>query len=566
MLLLLLYFLVLAFFFLTWGVFIQNLLKINQNDFSITLFLGLGAQCVGLSLLCLFYKIGYILFLFNLIVTLVLFFWQRKKIKTILTNAKSDFSSLSIISKLLCFILFILTLLKSAQTPVLVDNETYYIQTIKWINEFGIVKGLANLHVFLAQTSPLHILQAGFNFNFITDRFNHINGFIYIIGILFFIAKLEKYQVEKKQMHWFYFTILLSFIYFQFTNPPSPDLILVIGLQIVIFLFIEKTNDINHFKIATLLLLLLVFIKITIAPMVLLLFCWIYLLKKRYAFFVYSMSIFALLLLTKNSLLTGYPLYPFDFFPLDVDWKIPSKLLQYIAEANKNESYFKDVFVENPTFYSKIKAWLHQSGMNRIFNWGIVILFIFAPFTKEIRTQKNYSILYIVLLISFLLVLFTSPQFRYFLPEFIFLFALTSKSIVAFIKLDTKIAPYLLIVFTSISIVCMEYIDLKKLNCNPIHQQRSKLKWSQLIYPEKNSIYSEIQFTEVKNGNLKYNSPKENFFFFGTANGSLPCVNKVQIDYFESDFHFKPQLRTNDLKDGFYSKVTKSNSIETKTK
>jgi len=55
-------------------------------------------------------------------------------------------------------------------------------------------------------------------------------------------------------------------------------------------------------------------------------------------------------------------------------------------------------------------------------------------------------------------------------------------------------------------------------------------------------------------GNLIFESPDESSFFWITGNGELPCVNKQQIDYFKSNYNYIPQLRTNNLKDGFYAK------------
>jgi hypothetical protein len=43
-------------------------------------------------------------------------------------------------------------------------------------------------------------------------------------------------------------------------------------------------------------------------------------------------------------------------------------------------------------------------------------------------------------------------------------------------------------------------------------------------------------------------------FFWGTGEGALPCVNALQLEYFKDQFHYIPQLRTQNIKDGFYSK------------
>ena len=54
-----------------------------------------------------------------------------------------------------------------------------------------------------------------------------------------------------------------------------------------------------------------------------------------------------------------------------------------------------------------------------------------------------------------------------------------------------------------------------------------------------------------------YNSPDENTYIWATGDGNLPCVNSKQIEYFEKNLDYIPQLRGATLSDGFYSKKVK---------
>lgn len=78
------------------------------------------------------------------------------------------------------------------------------------------------------------------------------------------------------------------------------------------------------------------------------------------------------------------------------------------------------------------------------------------------------------------------------------------------------------------------------------------------VFPYKNTKYNS-DFKTVKLGNLNYNSPTAIDFFWASGDGKLPAVNKQQIDYFQKYFNIVPQMRTNDLKDGFYAKKLSSN-------
>ena len=140
-----------------------------------------------------------------------------------------------------------------------------------------------------------------------------------------------------------------------------------------------------------------------------------------------------------------------------------------------------------------------------------------------------------------------------------FLFVVVFGSIFYYFKINIKTTLYLFLIVILVPLIFTEIIGYPNLTKNKLHQQKEINSWTQIVLPKKNSKYAEIEFEKIKEDNLEYYSPKENFFFYGTANGKLPCVNKVQIDYLKKKYHFKPQLRTSNLGDGFYSKNTLEN-------
>jgi hypothetical protein len=564
MILILISWIILAFFFITAGVFLQSILGIKRKTISITFFLGIFTQCIALNTFSLFIRIGIEVFIVNLILNFLFFYYQKKVIYQYWKEAVESFNSLSIISKSTLLILLLLSLLKCAQSPILTDNESYYIQTIKWINEYGFIKGLANLHIFFAQTSPFHVLQAGFNFNFISNHINDLNGFILIISSFFYLTVFEKRMKEKKEIHWIGIITLFNVLFFQFINSPSPDFILLVLSQIVFYLFSEEKKSEENFKIITLLILLLIFIKITVAPFILIPLYWLVKEKKGLLFFISAGTITALLFILKNSITSGYPFYPLNLFPLPVDWKIPETILVFITEATNNTGYFENSQLTQSSYLHKINSWLHLGGINRIFNWGILLLFVLALFTKRIQRQNNYKILYFILAIHFIIILSVSPQFRFFLPEFIFLTALFISDFCERLQINKNTISHLLLYLSLLPIVAIEFVNFKYLTENKLHQRKEGFNWTQILIPGENSSLSKIPFEKRKLRNMEYYSPKENFFFWGTANGPLPCVNKVQLDYFEKYYHIIPQLRTSSLKDGFYSKRIITENQKTK--
>jgi hypothetical protein len=550
---------ILLFFFIPTGIAVKSLLKLTSSGNYIPIFLGIFIQCLGLSICSFFFRIGLEAFMANFLIIIGITYWKSKEIKESIKEILFDLRSLSTISKFSLVSIFIFSLFKCSQFPFVVDNESYYLQTIKWINEYGFVKGLGNLHIYFGQTSPFHVLQAGFNFNFLTERSNDINGLLLNLSSLYFITEFEKRNKINGEIHWIGFVLVFNILFFQFISSPSPDLIIIILSQILFYYFMDKEDNLENSKIATLLFLNLLFIKITIAPLILIIFYQIYKNKKKIYFFLASSVLIISFLCLKNAIITGYPFYPLNILRLNEDWTIPQELLEFVIQITGNSGYFKASIIKNPTILDKLNSWIHLGGINRIFNFGILLLFAVGLFVKGFKNQTKYFILYSVLALNFLILLFTSPQYRYFLPEFVFLFVVVVSSINSYFKINIKTAQYLFLIVIIVPLVFTEIIVYPNLTKNKLHQQKEKNNWSQILIPKKNSKFSEIEFEKIKEGNLEYNSPKENFFFYGTSNGELPCVNKVQVEYLKKKYHFKPQLRTSNLGDGFYSKNTIEN-------
>src|SRR5690606_4708107 len=141
-------------------------------------------------------------------------------------------------------ILFFFILMQSATKPYMGDNETYYVQTIQWLNQYGLVKGLGNLHIFFAQTSGWHILQSGLNFGFVSHSLNDLNGFLLIMATFFWLFHLNKFFSSHISMDLFLgFMPFLNLIFFLFVSSPSPDLPIFIFSQIIFYLFYKNYNS-----------------------------------------------------------------------------------------------------------------------------------------------------------------------------------------------------------------------------------------------------------------------------------------------------------------------------------
>lgn len=515
----------------TTGIVVKNSLNLDNHKAFIP-FYGVIGQTVLFSIIAFFYKIGFEVFILNILLIVLFSYLFWSEIVVFFTSLFKDFT---ILQTLFFCVIILFIGFKSALLPTIFDNESYYIQTIKWLNNYGYVKGVSNVHPFLAQFSFWHVFQSGFNFSFISFHFNDSNGLMLILGLYYFF---EKYT-EKLDYLLVIMGLFLVF-YFQFIDAPSPDLPILVICAILFYEFVFNTLDTKKSKSLFLFLVFICFIKITVAPLVLLLY---FIIKKEKYSVIYYASVsllFVSIWILKNIIITGLPLFPLSYFDLNLDWKIDSNLFEMVTQGTIDAGYSENlVYTKKLNLIQKLNLWIRLDGLNAFFNWGMIFLFLFMVFTPIFKVAK-FKILYAILTIHFIFLLCTSPQYRFFLHTFILFLGLLifeiSKKIM--VLRNQNLLIFMIISSLSLSVL----IDIKSLKLNRIHP-------IQLIVPESNSKYTNISFDKVETTNFEYynaNLPS----IFETSNGDLPCVSKRLLEYYK----VQPKQRTTNIKDGFYTK------------
>jgi hypothetical protein len=514
------------------GIIAKQSLNLSNNK-AFTLLYGIIFQTLFIASFAFFYKIGTVFFIINALIIIFLSIAIKDKIKPFFNSLLESFDSKS---KVIFFVFIIITALKSAQSPSIFDNETYYIQTIKWLNEYGYVKGIANVHPFLAQCSFWHVFQSGFNFTFITNSLNDVNGLMLIIGFYYF---LEKNRIQPNLF--FIVNGLFLVIYTQFIDAPSPDLPILVFLSILFNELIFNTLNTQNRRSLILFLLFSVFIKLTVVPLLLLLLYLVDKNRKAIVFCVYLSFTIGVVWVIKNIIITGYPLFPLSLFDFNFDWKLPIETMDYMYKNINNLGYAENATLsKNYNLFQKLNFWIHLKGINGFFNIGMLFLFIITPFTKLFKSNFKFKILYCILLIHFVFLLLNSPQYRFFLATYIYFGSVIMYEFFSYIKFKNRNS---IIIFSMFLIGISLVFDVKNITNN------SMFNLSQIIKPESNSKYKKVNFEEKKIGNFLFYDPKLTNLY-ETSNGNLPCVNEKLFDFYS----FYPQLRTSSIKDGFYSK------------
>ncbi|AWK05166.1 hypothetical protein HYN56_13355 [Flavobacterium crocinum] len=546
------------------GFLTNKILDLKNKNFIITSILGLFLATILASIWAIFGRINIEFHIFLLITNILLLLKFSQSITKIYRLFWLEFLQLQKTIKAILILITFLILAQCASIPFVIDNESYYIQTIKWLNEYGFVKGLANLHLFLGQTSGWHITQSVFNFSFLYPKFNDLSGFCLLLGNIFSLQKLDEYFKNNNKNYLFVGLIpLCNLFFFQFISAPSPDIPVYIFSFILFFYFLENLKNMTSeiFNLIVLLVLFILYIKNTtltfaIIPITLLVFHFKSLSKELIKPATVTI-LTGILFIVKNMIICGSPIFPSKITVFTTDYAIPNIIESFYYEQVKSYGFFITAEQYNGMTVSQLFLhWLSMPKLNGLFNKISILLVIIVPFfIYKYQNKKALWILYFVMILQLILLGLTSPQYRFFM-NFILFFSLFC---FASIFSGKKTIQYFLIL--SIFPTCIAL--LFSVNLNRFSNHKFMLKISNFsiensIFPYQNSK-SNTAFESIQLGNLKYNSPVENDFFWANGDGNLPCVDKQQLDYFEKYYHIIPQMWTNNLKDGFYSKQLTKN-------
>lgn len=546
------------------GIGLDKIIKSSPSNLVIISFLGMFVTTILASIWAFFGRINIEFHLFLLFFNFVIFFKYRIEIKTIYKKFISEMKNLALPLKIFQVILFVLILAQCATAPYIIDNESYYIQTIKWINEYGFVKGLANLHIFFGQTSGWHVTQSVFNYSFLYSNFNDLSGFCLLLGTVFSTQKLNSYFENSNKNNLIIGLFpLANVFFFQFISAPSPDILIYVLTFIIFYYFLENFAAFSeeNFKLISILVLFAVYSKVTSIGLLLIpLYLFLFNFKKltTQVLKIMLLGIVVLLLfIFKNTVITGYPFYPiFSIKFENVAYRVPEIIMQYHfneAKMYRDFATTAEYKAMNP-FQIGLK-WLLFSKLKGLLNTITVFVLLLLPyFIKKYGNKKEYWILYAMVVLQISLLLMSSPQFRFFIQYTLFFIFV----IVACLQPNKKIilrALYLSVLPVLFALFFNQKYTV--LTSNELINSSSTFKSDFLLFPHSNSKSAAV-YVDVVKGNLKYHSPQQNNFFFGTGNGDLPCVNKTQIEYFETKLRVYPQMRTKNLKDGFYSKKTET--------
>ena len=160
---------------------------------------GLVMLTVFAQIVVLFFPMGLYARFIIAAILLITLLWRWKDFKHLYKIFLSEVSSCSALSAILFLITWLVILLINAGPTIMDDTESYHIQSIKWIQEYGSVPGLVNLHERFGFNSSWFSSIALFSFSSkTTGGFTVLNSVISVWLCYWFIAKYQSASKRKQ--------------------------------------------------------------------------------------------------------------------------------------------------------------------------------------------------------------------------------------------------------------------------------------------------------------------------------------------------------------------------------
>lgn len=352
----------------------------------------------------------------------------------------------------------IATLAWTMMHPQHYDTSLYHFQAIKWIEEYGVVPGLGNLHNRFAYNSAFMALQALFSFSWLKEphSMHTVNGFICCMFMCYALCTNNILKRKRVQLSDLLKLVMIIYIcmYREYISSPSSD---TFALLLILYIcakwneFAEwDVKDTMPYALLGILCAYVVTLKLSAIACGILIIYPLVMLLKRKQWLQISGNLLAgfcvtLPWLIRNVLISGYLLYPYpqiDMF--NVDWKMPVAVLTF--DSREIMAYGRGL--NNAALYeTPFKVWFPHwfstnSGWQTLIIAGLLSTLLVAGHLlyKIVRSKKidiRKDLFYIYSIAGLLIWIFTAPLLRY---GVIYLF-IPICELVMIVVVKTELAP-----------------------------------------------------------------------------------------------------------------------------
>lgn len=299
---------------------------------------GIITATVYAQIFSLFYRVSLAANLVMITACTVILVCRRKKIFETLGEWKD---STGIGGKVLLLILVVIWAFFTSRGYIHYDTDLYHAQSIRWLEEYGIVPGLANLHERFAYNSSFFALSALYSLKFVLGESMHaMNGFLALILSItcFPIVKSWKRKrfvlADYARIGAIYYLVIITN---EVVSPCSDYAVMLVIFFIVIKWLDalgEGCRDIAPYALLCVAGVYALTLKLTAGLILLLLIKPAYMLirqKKVKEIFIYLGLglLVAVPWFFRTVIISGWLLYPFTGVDLfNVDWKLDAVLVE----------------------------------------------------------------------------------------------------------------------------------------------------------------------------------------------------------------------------------------------
>lgn len=339
---------------------------------------GLICLTIFFQVLVLFFPINIVSQVVSVLLLIMLALFRKKAFSNFITHVVSEIKKQSPLFFITTCAIWLLLLFLNAGKTMMDDTESYHIQMVKWIKEYGTVPGIVHLHQRFGFNSSWFTSIAIFTPQSGTlNYYTALNGVLSLWLSVYLLAMIAKRQTSLQLLS-LAATVVLAVCIISWpllrgnASTSNYDFI----TMLVIFILFAETLK-SSFPVKKLPFLpewiiwpvYLFTIRITNFPLLLLsVFAFIFLWreKERTKLFFYCFASLFLVIpfLARNTILSGYPFYPSMYFDwTSVDWKANKEktieLLRYVKYYNRVSTGFLPLETTAAMNFSQwTKAWI----------------------------------------------------------------------------------------------------------------------------------------------------------------------------------------------------------------
>lgn len=404
------------------------------------LFCGLVGVTVYAQFFSLISKVGLLANLILCIVCLVIAWCDRKAIGSKLKVLWSDIKRKESGKRgrmLVILFLFLLFAYGTSRGIIHYDTGLYHAQSIRWLEEYGVVKGLGNLHCRLAYNSSSFALSALYSMSFLGGQSYHCcAGFLAFLLAKVCLEITDSIRNGRLRIGDFARVMCIYYlviIFDEMVSPASDYFMVLMAFYIVIRwldLLEQQEDTVLPYALLCVMGVFLMTIKLSAALILLLVVHPAYYLvkEKRWqeiARYLFLGILTALPYFIRSVLLSGWLIYPFtqiDIF--HVPWKIPKGMADY--DAREIQVWGRG-YTDVAQFDKPIREWLTGwfqtlAGSDRLLVLAAVcsvcillvcgLIMLWKRSAVSVR-QWQVLLVQVTMAGSFLFWLGTSPLIRY---------------------------------------------------------------------------------------------------------------------------------------------------------